>query len=109
MTVRFDKEYLAELYYEGRCRDKKHRFQPDIVERYKRRIDILCSATCIEALYRIHSLRYEVLQGDKAGISSIRVNDRYRIEFIVSRGEDCPATEKEITICNIIELSNHYE
>lgn len=109
MVVKFDKEYLADLYYKGQSRDKKHRFRPDIIERYKRRIDILCSATCIESLYRIHSLRYEVLRGDKAGISSIRVNDRYRIEFIVGQERDAAGTEKEITICNIIELSNHYE
>lgn len=109
MVVKFDKEYLADLYYKGHSRDKKHRFRPDIIERYKRRIDILCSATCIESLYRIHSLRYEVLRGDKAGISSIRVNDRYRIEFIVGQERDAAGTEKEITICNIIELSNHYE
>ena len=106
MIVKFEKEYLSELYHEGRCHDKKHRFQPDIVERYKRRIDTLCAAASIESLYGLHSLRYEVLSGDKAGISSIRVNDRYRIEFIVEQGRN--ETEREITICNIIELSNHY-
>lgn len=106
MIVKFDKEYLSELYYEGKCSDKKHRYQPDIVKRYKQRIDVLNSATCIEALYRLHSLGYEVLTGDKAGISSIRVNNKYRIEFIVSYEEDNKAL---LTICNIIELSNHYK
>lgn len=52
MIVKFDKEYLSELYYEGKCSDKKHRYQPDIVKRYKQRIDVLNTATCIEALYR---------------------------------------------------------
>jgi proteic killer suppression protein len=51
-------------------------------------------------------LEYEVLSGDKEGISSIRVNDKYRIEFVVSHEEDGKAL---LTICNIIELSNHYK
>ena len=106
MIVKFDKEYLSELYYEGKCSDKKHRYQPDIVKRYKRRIDTLNDASCIESLYRLNSLEYEVLSGDKEGISSIRVNDKYRIEFIVSQEEDGKAL---LTICNIIELSNHYK
>lgn len=105
MIVKFTKEYLSELYHHGKCRDKKHRFQPDIVTRYRRRIDTLYAATSIEALYGLHSLNYEVLSGDKAGISSIRVNDRYRIEFIVEYEDD----EQQITICNIVELSNHYD
>ena len=75
MIVKFDKEYLSELYYEGKCSDKRHRYQPDIVKRYKRRIDTLNDASCIEALYRLNSLEYEVLSGDKEGISSIRVNE----------------------------------
>lgn len=105
MIVKFDKEYLSELYYEGKCSDKRHRYQPDIVKRYKRRIDTLNDASCIESLYHLHSLEYEVLSGDKEGISSIRVNDKYRIEFIVSQEKDGKAL---LTICNIIELSNHY-
>ncbi len=51
------------------------------------------------------SLHYEVLKGDKAGISSIRVNDQYRIEFTVSYQE----AETIIYICNILDLSNHYQ
>ena len=88
MIVKFQKEYLSELYYEGKCKDKKHRYQPTIVKRYKQRIDILNDASCIEALYQLHSLGYEVLTGNKEGISSIRVNDQYRIEFLVSHEAD---------------------
>ena len=106
MIVKFQKEYLSELYYEGKCKDKKHRSQPTIVKRYKQRIDILNDASCIEALYQLHSLGYEVLTGNKEGISSIRVNDQYRIEFLVSHEAD---GKEQITICNIIELSNHYK
>lgn len=104
MIVAFDKDYLRELYETGRT-DKKHRFQPDIVKRYISRINTLKNKESIEALYNMKSLHYEVLKGDKAGISSIRVNDQYRIEFTVSE----EGTDTVARICNILELSNHYK
>ena len=85
--------------------DKKHRFQADIVKRYKRGIDYLKQTRNIEELFLLPSLHYEVLKGDKAGVSSIRVNDQYRIEFTVEQVSE-PIV---VTICNIIELSNHYK
>ena len=105
MLVTFEHNYLQELYQSGKASDKKHRFQPDIVKKYKRCVDFLVSANNIESLYKINSLNYEALSGDKKGISSIRVNDQYRIEFVVAQLE----TEPIITVCNIIELSNHYK
>ena len=100
MIVIFDKEYLRELYETGKS-GKKYRFQPDIIKRYKKGIDYLKNANKIEDLFLLPSLNYEVLKGDKAGRSSIRVNDKYRIEFTVS--------ESVITVCNVLELSNHYK
>jgi proteic killer suppression protein len=105
MEVKFDKKYLEELYEVGKTTDKKYRFQPDIVKRYQARIKTLEKASQIEDLYTINSLHYEVLKGDKKGISSIRVNDQYRIEFTTSQ----VLTETVATICNILELSNHYK
>ena len=56
-------------------------------------------------LAKYGSLHYEKLHGDKEGKSSVRVNNQYRIEF-----EESVEAGKEIaTICNITELSNHYE
>ena len=104
MIVAFEKDYLRKLYETGKS-DKKHRFQPDIVKRYKRGIDYLKQARNIEELFLLPSLHYEVLKGDKAGVSSIRVNDQYRIEFIVEQVSE-PIV---VTICIIIELSNHYK
>ncbi|MDR1877750.1 MAG: type II toxin-antitoxin system RelE/ParE family toxin [Flavobacteriaceae bacterium] len=105
MYVIFDKEYLQELYETGKTNDKKHRFQPDVIGKYRKRIETLLDAKRIEDLFTINSLNYEVLKGDKAGISSIRVNKQYRIEFTVtSKGADTV-----VTVCNILELSNHYK
>lgn len=105
MIVIFDKVYLKELYENGTAKDKKHRFQPEIIKRYKRCIDYLRHASSKESLFPINSLRFEALTGDKCGMFSIRVNDKYRIEFTLKETTEEPI----LTICNIIDLSNHYE
>ncbi len=105
MVVTFDKPYLRELYENSATKDKKHRFQPDIIKRYIKGIDILKRVKTLEELYLYQALNYEKLTGNKAGLSSIRVNNKYRIEFETKVNEKQPV----ITICNIIELSNHYK
>lgn len=105
MIVTFDKEYLESLYTKGKSDDKKHRFQPEVIKLYKKRIDLLKRTKRIEELFLFNSLNYEVLKGDKNGVSSIRVNDKYRIEFVVSNQD----AETIVCICNILELSNHYK
>ena len=105
MEIKFTKRYLEELYENGKSPDKKHRFQKDIIKRYKNTIDKLRAANKIEDLFPIKSLNYEKLSGDKKGLESVRVNDKYRIEFISSIEGEEPDT---ITICEIVELSNHY-
>lgn len=106
MVVTFEKEYLRELYETEKTTEKKYRFQPNVVSKYVRCIDLLIGTPNLEALYKFKSLNYEVLKGNKKGISSIRVNDQYRIEFITSNVSEAEAV---ITVCNIIELSNHYK
>lgn len=101
----FEEDYLRQLFEVGKCKDKKHRYQPYIVRGYQKGIRFLTKASSIEALWPIRSLNYEVLLGDKAGRSSIRINDQYRIEFTVSQTDDEPI----LTICNILEISNHYK
>jgi len=105
MEIKFDKTYLEELFYTGKTTDKKYRFQPQIAKKYRKTIDILESVTGIEDLFRYNGLRYEVLHGDKEGLELVRVNDQYRIEFKTTK----VVSETVITICNIIELSNHYQ
>ncbi|MBR4387774.1 MAG: type II toxin-antitoxin system RelE/ParE family toxin [Prevotella sp.] len=102
MDITFEKEYLRELFYDGEARDKKHRYQPDIIKRYVRVVNILDSVDKPSDLLRYRSLHYEKLVGDMVGMESVRVNNKYRIEFRTT-------SEGNITICNIIELSNHYK
>lgn len=105
MEITFDKHYLSELYEKGECNDKKHRFQPHVVRKFIRVIDLMESLNCIEDLFRFKSLNYERLKGDKNGLESVRVNERYRIEFSSEKTEKEPV----ITICRIKDLSNHYK
>lgn len=103
MIVEFEKEYLRDLYTKGKCNDKKHRFQSDVIKRYKNGINYLIWASRKEDLFRINSLHFEALKGDKAGLFSIRVNYQYRIEFRISEISE----DSILTICSIIERSNH--
>jgi proteic killer suppression protein len=105
MEIKFDKEYLRELYETGKTTDKKHRYQPDVAKRYQACIETLESAENVKKLFTINSLHYEVLKGDKKGLESVRVNDQYRIEFKTTQ----VVSETVVTICNILELSNHYK
>lgn len=104
MQVYFKEIYLRDLYTKG-VADKKHRFQPQIVKKYARVIDLMKSEDNVLGLTKYKALNYEHLSGNKKGISSVRVNDQYRIEF-----EEGTEKWKTIaSICNITELSNHYK
>ena len=50
MEIHFDKEYLQQLYEEGKTKDKKYRFQPQMVKRYQLRIKTLEYVQNIEEL-----------------------------------------------------------
>jgi proteic killer suppression protein len=111
MEIKFNEEYLRELYEISVTTDRKHRFQPDNIKRYQARIRTLERTSKTEDLYTLRSLRYEKLKGDRAGLESIRVNDQYRIEFKTTQvvSETVETSETVITVCNILELSNHYK
>ena len=105
MEIQFDQDYLEELFFKGKTSDKKHRFQPEVIKGYQKAVLMLASAKCIEDLYTYHSLNYEVLVGDKKGISSVRCNKKYRLEFAVH----CSDSNVAITICTILDITNHYK
>ncbi|MDR3189227.1 MAG: type II toxin-antitoxin system RelE/ParE family toxin [Prevotellaceae bacterium] len=105
MVVSFEKEYLRDLYETGKTADKKYRFQPEIVRKYRLCIGLMRRVPDTSALAKYNGLNFKNLKGDKAGISSIRVNKQYRIEFTVTAND----VEPLVTICSIIELSNHYK
>ena len=104
MVVTFEKEYLKELYEKGRASDKKHRYQPQIVKKYTRIVDLMIEVANVMGLAQYGGLHYEHLHGNKEGLSSVRVNDQYRIEF-----REIIEGEKTIAeVVSITDLSNHY-
>lgn len=106
MEINFTKDYLKELYREGRAHNKKYRFQKDIVKRYKRTIDILQVVEHPNELFQFRALNFEALKGDKEGLYSVRVSQKYRLEFKVY---NLKQNQMFISICDIEELSNHYK
>lgn len=106
MKIVFEKDYLEQLYAEGKAKGKKYRYPKGLISKYKQTIDKLRVANRVEDLYPFKSLNYEKLIGDKKGLESVRVNQQFRIEFRSRVEGDEPDT---ITICSIVELSNHYK
>lgn len=106
MEIEFEQSYLEELYSEGKTKNKKHKFQQTIVKQYIKTVDKLRSAPNTEFLYTLKSLHYEKKSGNLAGIEAVWVNDQYRLEFRSRTEGDEP---NKITICSLIDLSNHYK
>ena len=106
MNVEFEKEYLCELYETGKTTDKKHRFQPQVVNGYLKCIRALRKAIRMEDLFLIKSLNYKKLEGDKKGLSSVRVNDQYRLEFRELANSN---NILKIEICSLVDITNHYK
>lgn len=105
MYIEFDKEYLRDLYTCGKTSDKRHRYQPEVVRGYQKAVFLLSAANCVTDLFRNNALNYEVLQGDKRGISSVRINRKYRLEFTVRDAGGAQVA----TVCRLLEISNHYK
>ena len=104
MVVTFEEDYLRELYENGQTSNKRHRYQPQIIKKYTRIVDLMIEVSNVMELNRYGSLHYEHLHGDKEGLSSVRVNDQYRIEF-----REILIGEKTIAeVVSITDLSNHY-
>lgn len=76
-----------------------------LLKKYAKIVDLMFTSPNVLSLARYNSLHYEKLLGDKAGLSSVRVNNKYRIEF----EEHVEGSETIATIVNITELSNHYQ
>ena len=53
MEITFEQDYLRELFYDGKTKDKKHRFQPQIVRKYIKVLNLIESLDSTEDLYRM--------------------------------------------------------
>lgn len=103
MVIEYDKDYLRELYEDGKCKNKKHRFDASVIKKYQKRIDTLMGATRIEDLFVFNSSNFEALSGKDS--FSIRIDYHYRLEFKVKQ----EGNETVLTICTVLDITNHYQ
>lgn len=64
------------------------RWSRDVIRAFRRKLQLLDGATDERDLRAIKSLRLEKLSGDRAGTSSIRLNDQYRLILQFKTGDD---------------------
>ncbi len=102
MEVHFNNAYLEKLYA-GLPVSGKPRYNEEVVDKFRKKIIILQNAESTIELRQIRSLNFEALKGDKKGLYSIRVDLKYRLEFLVEKDR---ITLREIVF--IEDLSNHY-
>jgi plasmid maintenance system killer protein len=100
MRIRFDNDYLFDLY-KGRPVQGKPRFSQEIIKQFKKTIIQLIVIQNIPALYRVRNLNFEQLN---EGYYSVRVNKQYRIILTIDKDE---ILIEDILV--IEELSKHYE
>lgn len=105
ITIEFEDKNLEYLYETGKSNNKKYRFQPSVIKQFVKTINKIRAAPTIISLFKLQSLNYEYLKDDLKGFESVRVNDKYRI-ILKSRVEN---SDVVMYICNIYELSNHYQ
>ena len=77
----------------------------NVASSYGRTIDLMKKLPNVMGLAQYGGLHYEALHGDKEGLSSVKVNDQYRIEFREIIEGDKTIAE----VVSITELSNHYK
>lgn len=83
MKIEFGQSYLQELYERRTCKNKKYKFQPGVINGYIKCINMMASLESVEDLYLFNSLHFSLSQQD--------------------------GKEAAITVCTILELSNHYK
>ncbi len=107
MNIKFKDKLLADLYEGKPTSDKRFKSNKKLVEKYIKTVNKLEYASRIEDLYQLHSLNYEKVVGKLAGLSSVRIDDKYRLLFeeatMLSDESDSP-----IVVLLLEEISNHY-
>lgn len=104
MVIKFNNKYLEALA-KGAVKGKQ-RYSAEVVIMYRKRLKMISLAKGTSDLRTFKSLHFELLQGDKKDQRySIRINDKYRLEFSIEKGRGIIIEE----IIVIEDLSNHYK
>ena len=106
MEIQFENQLLVDLYEGNKVADKEFRSNPALIKQYIKTVNKLKSVNKIEQLFQFVGLYYEKLKGDRKGLSSVRVNQQYRVIFEEIKSDHEPY---EVILLTIEELSKHYE
>lgn len=77
MRILFEDDDLRRLTEDASYAPR--RWGADIIKAYRKKIQVLRAATDERDLYALRSLHLEQLKGNRAGSSSIRLNDQFRL------------------------------
>ncbi|AHI20652.1 MAG: type II toxin-antitoxin system RelE/ParE family toxin [Corynebacterium casei] len=77
LRILFDDDELQRMANDPNFKSKK--WSSDLVKAYRKKIQILTSATDERDLRALKSLHLEQLKGNRIGTSSIRLNKQYRL------------------------------
>ena len=77
------------------------RWGADIIRAYRKKIQVLRAANDERDLYAMRSLRLEQLKGNRAGTSSIRLNDQFRLIITFD-------TDDEGRVVIVIEMVDYH-
>jgi len=94
MKVRFEDEYLEEIYTNPTADGV---FVPSLVKAFRKRMQFINSAKDERDFWSWQSLRFEKLKGKRSHQYSLRLNDQYRL-IIEFEGE---AADKVAVIVSI--------
>jgi len=93
----FGDDDLRRLYVDADYRPKG--LGPDLINAYRKKVQLLAAATNAQELRHFKSLRLEKLTGNRAGQHSIRLNNQWRL--ILRFGTDNDGTT--VRVCEIVD------
>lgn len=103
MQIRFNNDYLENLYHDLQVKGKP-KYPSEVIKKYRQVIVRLETVPNVLFLYQYKGLNFEALSGKLNGFYSLRINDQYRL--IISIDNDRMLLED---ILIVEDLSKHYE
>ena len=103
MIIESSNKELKRLMDTGKTNDKLLRDRKILRENFQNVIMLMLDAECPADLYRFSELHFEPQKGTNR--YSIKIGNKYRLEFLIDKVRH---VGKDVYICTIIEISNHY-
>lgn len=95
MKVEFANDYLERLLFDADYKPKE--YPKEVIKKYRQRMQFIRCATDERDFRTMKSLHFEKLKGKREGQHSIRLNDTFRIVFLIQGEKD----NKKIVLLSI--------